>query len=682
MTDWRERIKAYDEAALADLASVGLVRRARKLVHAGKVDLQETSDESGTLTVDGRIVVFPRGTPTEARCDCNASGVCVHIAAAVLFLRENSASGTDVAADAADSPETPAADEDLLRYSFSEIFKWAGKPGTRMAARILASTPDAGSKIETGPGSIKIDLGPGRQCRYVAGAGLDGVVCDAPEHRRKGLIAACLLCFRRSRGDEIPWPDFLETETADRSLSGDERKLLRQLDLELANMLDCGLMHLPRHTEEALRELAWSARGENLPRLSALVLRLAGELTAFRRQKAGTDPLLLFDRVTDAKVLSAALQNSPPERMASLRGQFKREYAERPTGPLWLCGAHRYETRSGAKGIEILLWDLETGEPLRINCGRGGEAARTFNPLEAWSAALPWQNGRSPEALNGRVLHIKGAKASRDGSLSQSASTRLEKVEEAVAHRDSIEKLGFRNWRLFGRWLGGNMGDENRRIPPAIIRPRKLHPFVVDEREQEWIGWADDDAGDRLRLNLPVNRYNDHRAEILNWLIESAANRIWGLAVDVRRADEELTMAPASVILKEKNDWLCLHPDLEHIDPKRPGRWKAWLKKTLESNRPRFEQPACSSDTAALRELFDRIRQKLLGAAELGLGCRYLSAASLAPLVRDLHTLDAPFLARCLLRLEKNIDPDALVRAWYALRIARGQFSIHRRFVR
>lgn len=671
---WQRQITVYDDAALADLTSIGLLRRARKQVDAGKVTLVASAEKQGTLTVGGCNVILSAGPLTEACCDCSATGVCVHILAAVLFIRERALPEKRAAADGA--AWAPTTEPDLEQYTPRKIFKWAGKPATRLAARILAAVPEPDRHIENGTTSIKIRLGGGRQCRYVAGAGLDGVICEAPQSRRKGIIAACLLHWWQSRGTEIFWPDFVARHTPERPLSDGEKTLLQRIDAELAEMLTTGLMHLPRHTEDALRGLAWSARGEDLPRLSALVLRLADELAAFRMRKAGTDPQLLLDRLVAVKGLLAALSHSPSDHLSPLRGRFKRDYSDHPVGPLWLCGGYQYATRGDAFGICVLLWDLDTGIPLQVNIGRTGEAARTFNPQEAWQAVLAWQHGRSPATLNGRVLEIKGAKVSADGRLSQSTTTILKNVEDASPHQDRLEALGFRDWKALTAELTRRLGEPETPSFAVILRPRRLQAFAINELTQQWTGWIGDHDGRWLRLNLPVNADHDRRVKIINKVIDGAAHRIWGLVVDARLVDTELFMAPVSVIVKHQQDWVCLHPDLDDIDLKQHGRLGTWLRRRIGRERPQPVDTLSPPDLTGLHALFDRIQHKLLGVAELGLRCDYLETEPLVPLVRELQSISAPLLAKCLQRLQQDACLDTLVQAHYALGTARQQLLI------
>ena len=106
---WSAVYAVFDDVALEALANRGLVRRGRVEVAAGRVGVQEAGRPTGsanemvaestesaesaeTLTVAvGRPavpVVLTAGGPQEARCPCPVAGVCIHVVAACLWMRE------------------------------------------------------------------------------------------------------------------------------------------------------------------------------------------------------------------------------------------------------------------------------------------------------------------------------------------------------------------------------------------------------------------------------------------------------------------------------------------------------------------------------------------------------------------------------------------------------------------
>lgn len=677
---WKAKITAYDEQALVDLTSVGLLRRARKQVEAGTVRAlaADESESQGIFAVNDQTVVLPDGPLTEAGCDCRAVGLCVHILAAVLFARQSPAPDE---AEPSPAPEKTAAllEKELQDLTPQKIFTWAGKPALRTAVELLARLPGDDRRTIPGDTSLEIVLGDAVRCRYVQGAGLQGVICDAPDHRRKGVIAACLLHWRQQGGDEIPWPEDLGGgQTGSVHLSEDEKQLTHAIREHLAGMLRAGLIHLPRHMEDTLRDLAWSARGGRLPRLSALALQLVGEMTAFRKGRTGTGSGRVFDLLVHVYVLCEALARSPVEAMAPLRGRFRRDYHPRAVGPLWMVGAGKYETRSGAKGLNLVFWDLANNRPLQVNCGRSGEAARGFDPAEAWKTVLGWQKGCSPQMLNNKVLQLENAKVSQDGRLSLSGETLLKENTDPQDQNRAIETAGYHSWDQLCRDLAAELQKPQPAPGPLLVRPSRITPLVLEEISQQWTGWVRDQAGQWLRLTLPVSDSHARRAEAFNRCVAACATDIRGVVLVCGFARQRLRLLPVSLIVKTRTGFTCLHPDLEFYDIKQQLNLTSLIKRLIPKKQAAApELPPVSPYAEELEGLIRKVQDMILGAAEVGLACDYLEREQTAGYAATLESGGAPRLARLVGRLGAHKDPTALIQAHYALQMIHRQIHIH-----
>jgi len=680
MAGWQSKIAAYDRQSLVDLTSVGLVRRAEKQVAAGAVRPvpDETTDSQGVFSVADQTVVLPDGPLTDARCDCRAMGICMHILAAVNFAQSTAPDSNS---------ETPATtiskadiEAEMSIHTPDAIFKWAGKTALRQALQLLSRLPEADRSITTGDASLALALGEAVRCRYVPGAGLDGIICEAPDHRRKGVIAACLLYWWQQRGHDIQWPeDLAGNETAATALSDDERQLTMAVQAQLSAMLQAGLMHQPRHLEDALRDLAWSAQGNRLPRLSALLLQLVGELTAFRNGRAGAESQQILDRMATVYLLCEALNRSPIDAMATLRGQFRRDYIARKVGPLWMTGAYRYQTRSAAKGLTIVLWDLKNNTPLRVNIGRTGEAAKGFDPASVWRQSLGWQKGRSPEDMNNMVIRLENAKVSNDGRISLSAETGLKSIEAVNGDIEAIENIRVGNWKQLCRQLSLALQAPQPALQPIMVRPRRVSAMVLDEIGQCWIGRLQDDDRQWLNVTLPVDDLHNSRAALINKCISVAKNDIQGVLLEPRLFQQQLQLLPVSIIVQTKNGLHAFHPDLTFLDFTRQLKLSTLLKRVLP-RLPDGKAEALHQDDAlaSLDSLTAGVLDMILGAAEVGLSCPYTDPEQISRFTTDLKSANAPQLADLVQRLGRRNECRPIVQAYYAFQLARRKLQIER----
>lgn len=684
---WKETLSVYDQEALADLTSVGLVRRAGKQVAAGAVaPVSADADDAevqGTFTVGDQTVVFKDAPLAEADCGCRATGLCVHILAAVIFAQK--AADRTEQGEAVGSPSTRAEIEaELLALTPEAVFKWAGKPATRQAIELLSRLPEGERRVVAGDTSLEIVLAEGARCRYLPGGGrpedgLDAVICEAPDRRRKGVITACLIYWLEQHGIVVEWPtDLGGGATGALSLSAEERALTRAVQDQLAGMLGTGLMHLARHREDALGDLAGSARGGRLPHLAALLRQLVGEMEALRERQSGGEPGLVLDRLVHAYLLCQTLAHSPVAAMDRLRGQFRRQYVPRKVGLLWMAGAHQYETRSGARGLSLILWDLEHDRPHTVNCGRTGETAGGFDPASAWRTALGWKHGRAPQDLNNQLLTLDNVKASFDGRLSLSGQTILVDAIPAAAAAEAIHHSGHQRWENLCRKLAAVLQEPQPLLSPVLIRPRKITPLALDEVSQEWVGWAMDDNKAWLRLSLPVSKRHNQRAAAINQYLAAVGGGLRTVTLEVRLVNQRPVLQPVSLVIDSQAGPVALHPDLEFIDLNKQLRLGDRLKGRLTRRTAAPPADEKGPEHSAGRErLMSQLEEMLLGAAEIGLDCPYLDAEQIEKLGLDLKSAGANVLVGLMERLGRRNNAAALIQAHYGLQLARRRLHIH-----
>ncbi|QJW36486.1 hypothetical protein [Cellulosimicrobium protaetiae] len=148
---WAAVYAGYDDAALATLANAGLVRRARKDVAAGRVEVLELRPDEAVLSVGGACVELDARGPAGARCACPTPGACQHVVAACLWARDAAAEPADgTAAEPADGtaaePVGPVAvaHDDVAMVQPSAAESGAEPDANHDADREARAEPDAG----------------------------------------------------------------------------------------------------------------------------------------------------------------------------------------------------------------------------------------------------------------------------------------------------------------------------------------------------------------------------------------------------------------------------------------------------------------------------------------------------------------------------------------------------------
>jgi len=203
----RSALSAFDDDALAALSNKGLVRRARKDLETTRPRILESAEEAPRLSVEvGDAVAELTIPPGQSRCGCPASGICRHILAALIFVKETAyESQADVdgasAERTATAPSLTASDTEVLALDDEAIVRWAGKALVSRAKKALA----VGLPVEFEEGEQVAARLPTRNvtCRWMPGCGPEGMVCSchAPvvcEHR-----VAAVLAFQAARGARV-----------------------------------------------------------------------------------------------------------------------------------------------------------------------------------------------------------------------------------------------------------------------------------------------------------------------------------------------------------------------------------------------------------------------------------------------------------------------------------------------
>ncbi len=514
------------------------------------------------------------------------------------------------------------------------------------------------------------------RCRYVAGGGLTGIICAAPDSRRKGVIAACLLGWYQANGDEIAWPDHGAGKTT--ALSSSDKQLLQEIKNHLGNLLHAGLMHTAPPQIQSLRTLVWSAKGESFPQLSAAVLHLAGAAAEYQDRSARVDTQYLLDIISRIWFQCGLLLSANSQQFSALKGQARRTYSSRDIGKLWVLGASQYRTMSGAKGVSLVAWDIDHNTPYRINIGRTVESARSLDTRNIWGITLPWDKGCSVQQLAGQVITLVHAKASGDNRISLSGDTVLSAVEHADRYTCQLQALGITRWPELTASFESAIAELTPRFEPVLIQPDAVYEFTIDEYEQQWSAWARDRQGQLIKLTLPVNDINNDRVKRINHAVTHYGKRIWGIVLEPQFDGVEIKLLPVSLILRDNDAWLCFSPDFEFFHQRKLADMLArWISKIANH---------CRLDTAGLTHLnmpqigglFDRIADFIMGTAELGLDCKMMNHELATEIASGLKTANAEFLVNVFERMCSHLNPERLLEGYYAFSLAYRRLFLER----
>lgn len=616
---WFDTYRAYDDDTLTALANAGLLRRAAKDVESGKVDWIEQDAERGVIGADGQRVQLDGRGPQQARCDCPAPGVCKHILGAVLWLRalpvasqapdvDDTSSNTDemvVAAEApSQEPPTPTSATldplaEILALQTSALFKAAGVAAVRRAA----ATPAGRIEWRSQGGVLVMDLPDlGQSCRWVAGAGFAGMVSEVPASERKAVHLIALVALRSAHGLPSGWSADAEPAAAasPAALSARERAFLAQVDATLAELLTGGLSHVSELTSARLLALNMSARGEGLPRLAALLRNLGGTVDLLVRRDHRADERDALAAMARIHAFCAALANADGTLIHALRGRLQREFGASHALELLPLGAHWWQTRGGARGLTLALWDIQGARLLQATLARPDGSDTAFTRQTAWTTHALWPGAGPAQRICDSAWRLDQPRLADDDRLALGGITRAQAEPMWDADDPRLQTLGIGDWAELGERLRAATGLTGDPLDAVLLRPADTRAPQLDEARQ-CIDWPVQDArGNWLTLGIPIAPAHQQRADNLDRLYARRASVLVVLA-RVERTSAQTGLIPLAVLSRgEKNRLQVISLDFAQ----EPARTTTLANRILRMLEARLEQPlATAAPTLAARLL-------------------------------------------------------------------------------
>jgi hypothetical protein len=542
--DDREKLKrvlaAFDEAGLVALASVGLVRRARKDLEAGGVGHEE-GDAAVVVRGPGWAVTMPPDGPTRAADTTQASGITRHILAATIYLREHWAAAPAAGpagaspAPAAAAPGGPSVGEQLadavMALAPDDLRKWAGKAALRDALAVVAQGPEV--EEETHAGLVIRLVRHGVEARLFAGAGgkpaelLDGVRTTAPKAHHARWVAAAVLALQQKRGKRVEVAD-PDGPAGPAGAPVTRAQVLESARGLFAGMVGTGLAHLSDRTAQRLFTLSVSATAVVLPRLSRLVRAIADDVQLALGRNAAADPARLFGRVAAADALARALEAAGENPPASLVGRPRTEYDLAGDLTLAGVGAYPWQTASGFEGVTALFRDLANGRFLTWTASRPVGTPGRFTADGAYRAETVWNCGPA-EHLCRSLVRLRSARVNPAGRLSAGKESTAESLEPTDPAKVDFGRQGFDDWAALAAYAADTAPVGLAEVRPTervvVLKPAAWGERVFDELRQCFRWPLADAAGRAVALTLPWNGVNEAAVEFLE-AVRPAVDRL------------------------------------------------------------------------------------------------------------------------------------------------------------
>jgi hypothetical protein len=506
----------FDDAALAAIASVGLVRRARKDLEKENIAIQ-ADETSVRISVGDGIVTMTESGPADARCTCPAGGKCRHVLVAAMHLKQQPAGSPPAETPSALAAAGPSAKDELLALTEDDLSKWVGRKTLREAMRLVEGSSD----IDIIEDSI--------ECRYFPGTGLAGMVTNAPIKLRERFMAAAVLAYQRRHGvvqNIEPAASSARTVDAPRT----PQQILQSASELLEEMVTVGIAHVSGSVRDRLRTLSVSCAGGNLPRLSLLLKGLADQVSMALRRDAGADDVRLFDTLARAYALCHAISAAGDSPSPALVGQSRSRYDQGGALELAGVGAYAWRTRSGYHGLTVLFWDSVARRWCSWSDSRPVAQDASFNPVARYEPDLPWQGSGSARIMSRSRFRLSGASRNEDDRLSGSEQCRAVILDDTDPAAIDFGSRAFDDWAALRSYLASITPAGLETHSPldrvVVLKPATWGPRAFLPAEQTLVWALLDPHGQAVLLTLPFDAVSQRAVESLE-AIDPAIDQPW-----------------------------------------------------------------------------------------------------------------------------------------------------------
>jgi hypothetical protein len=639
-----EQLARFDDAAFAALANRGLLRRAQKDLEKQRPEILEESDDAIIVGFGSHRIRFDARGPAFAECSCPTAGVCQHILAAAIGLRQRSLNPSSSlerapprAGGPAESATPPVPDplatlhDSLITLSAAQLSKHAGKAGYRWAWQFVQDLGSERQVVIGGERYILIGFTHPRVNFRFMGGGVDGLIADVQIGQIEKYRVAAVLAYQRANGIELSPPeppgkhraghldlgkDHALPESAEEAGYTSRARLRVSVSQLLQESVTLGLSHLSQGIQERYATLAVWAQGAEYHRLAMLLRRIADHVDMLLERSGAADEHRLFDEMTLAYALVCALEQAAVRNVAPayLVGRARTRYEQAATLELIGLGASAWRSAAGYIGLTMLFWSVSDSTFVSCTDARP-EIQRGFDPRARYKAAGPWSGLGSPAQTPGRRLVLTGAQLNAQGRVSAAESTTAT-VQPYVGAAELCQLLKpSTNWgaALRARSLSRRslLAEPSPMKDWAVLQPARFGTprFDVVRQIMEWPIF--DDEAQRLNLELPYSTYSSYAIE-----------RVEGLQTDplpdgalvIARLGEKpgQPVAEPLSLVRPDADAGTSAVDTLQFDPaparSSASRWLAKLRRHPIREGPRAE-PGGTAVPAALRDMRQWLRQ-------------------------------------------------------------------------
>jgi hypothetical protein len=395
--------------------------------------------------------------------------------------------------------------------------------------------------------------------RWIAGAGLEGMICSCKQlHTCRHRVAAVLAYQRRHAGPgETPAFDAAGRAVAGNAadMPANRGEVLQASEKLLVEIVAVGCNRLSGNAEGRLQTLAVSARSANLPRLERALRTLADHVAWLNNRDVRADAHHLLRDAARTYALVTALRrtdNAP----AALIGEQRSRYFDVGMLELAGLGAQQWRTRSGYTGLTVFFWDVQSARWTTWTDARPMYyGSIKFDPREHYQHGQAWSGGTAPQTLSHSRVRLMNARRNLDFRLSSHRECRVLMTQPidplGAPDLPGLKRVQFGDWSALGQHLAavtaGGLLEREALTDLVIVTPERWEAGEYDELHQFLRRPVRDRAGRALMLILPHETGWEFAVDTLaKW--EPRRQGTWGILGRARLAESGLELTPISLL--------------------------------------------------------------------------------------------------------------------------------------
>ncbi|HEY7356217.1 MAG TPA: hypothetical protein VH590_07110, partial [Ktedonobacterales bacterium] len=386
--------------------------------------------------------------------------------------------------------------------------------------------------------------------RWIAGAGLDGVICSCKQRPSCRHALAAILFYQAQHGKPLPVPEkkTLEAPSPPRSRA----EVLASVQNTLAEMVALGLGRLSKTTEGRFTTLAVSAHGVKLYALSSALRSLSDHLSwhLSRDVRASTPQVLSAAARTYALAFALGqAQGVPP---TALVGEARRHYYDIGNLELVGVGAAQWRSRAGYVGLTLYFWDVAGQRWTSWTDARPTiHANARFDPQRRYQYDEMWSSAPAPTITSRSSFRLNNVQRNRLGQLSGRLDSQALISGSADLTSLHLEGVQFDDWHTLAKHVAAARASGLVKGTPldtlVVITPAAWGEPAYDQMRQTLVRPVFDTCGRSLPMALPYSADWPFAVDTLQtW--NPTQWETWGVLGTAFITSEGLHVAPISLL--------------------------------------------------------------------------------------------------------------------------------------